>query len=116
MTATIELNEENFDRETQQAAHPVVVDFWAPWCGPCKMLAPVLDEIAREQEGRAVVAKVNVDEHPGLANRYRVESIPTLLYFRDGEVRDRTVGVASKRAIVAKLDALGAEPVNPSRV
>jgi thioredoxin 1 len=116
MTSTIELNEENFDRAVRQVGQPVVVDFWAPWCGPCRMLGPVLDEIAREQEGLVTVAKVNVDEHPELANRYRIESIPSLLYFRDGEVRDRTVGVVSKRAIIARLDALRAEPANPSSV
>jgi thioredoxin 1 len=116
MTPTIELNESNFDREMRQARQPVVVDFWAPWCGPCRMLGPVLDEIAREQEGLVTVAKVNVDEYPELANRYRIESVPSLLYFRDGEVRDRTVGVVSKRAIITRLDALRAEPANPSPV
>ena len=106
MKATIELNEESFQREALQSEHPVVVDFWAEWCGPCKMLGPVLEEIAREEQGRAIVGKVNIDDHPELANRYRVESIPTLLYFRDGEVRDRTVGVVSKKTIVTKIESL----------
>ncbi len=110
MKPTIELNETNFDRAVLQSNLPVVVDFWAEWCGPCKMLAPVLDEIARELHGRAVVAKVNVDEQPGLATRFHIQSIPTLLYFSGGEVRDRSIGVAGKNAMVAKLTALRSEP------
>jgi thioredoxin 1 len=106
MKTTIEINEANFEREVLQSAQPVLVDFWAEWCGPCKMLAPVLDEIALEQAGRVKVAKVNVDSNPGLAGRFGIQSIPTLLYFAGGEVRDQTVGVQSKRAIVAKLENL----------
>ena len=102
------LNQESFDSALSQAGTPVVVDFWADWCGPCKMLAPVLDEIAAEQSGRALVAKVNVDESPELAARFNITGIPTLLYFRDGELRDQTVGVVGKKAIVAKLAALAA--------
>ncbi len=78
MKPTLELNESNFDREVLQSSQPVVVDFWAEWCGPCKMLAPVLDEIAREKQGQATVGKVNIDEHPNLAARFNVQSIPTL--------------------------------------
>lgn len=111
MRTTIEVNEGNFEAEVLTSAQPVVVDFWAQWCGPCKMLAPVLDEIATEQAGRAKVAKVNLDENPGLAERYRVQAVPTLLYFSGGEVREMTVGVASKKAILTKLNGLsnGAE-------
>jgi thioredoxin 1 len=112
MKATLELNETNFDREVLQASHPVVVDFWAEWCGPCKMLAPGLDEIAREQEGRATVAKVNIDEHPTLAARFHIQSIPTLLYFNGGELLDRTVGVVSKKAVVTKLLSLRTAPAS----
>jgi len=108
MKPTIEINEANFDREVLQSNLPVVVDFWAEWCGPCKMLAPALDEIARELQGQAVVAKVNVDEQPSLAARFNIQSIPTLLYFSGGEQRDQTVGVVSKKTIVTKLTALRA--------
>src|SRR5213080_2948610 len=108
MKPTVELNETNFDREVLQSNHPVVVDFWAEWCGPCKMLAPVLDEIAHDLQGQAVVTKVNVDEQPTLAARFNIQSIPTLLYFSGGELRDQTVGVLGKKNIVTKLAALRA--------
>jgi thioredoxin 1 len=106
MKPTIEINEASFEREVLQADQTVLVDFWAEWCGPCKMLAPVLDEIAAEQCDRVKIAKVNVDANPVLAARFGIQSIPTLLYFVDGEVRDKTIGVSGKRAIVAKLEKL----------
>lgn len=114
MKATIEVNEANFEAEVLKSAQPVLVDFWAQWCGPCKMLAPVLDEIATEQTGRVKVAKVNLDENPGLAERFRVQAIPTLLYFSGGEVKEMTVGVASKKAILGKLAGLSNSPVTPN--
>jgi thioredoxin len=106
MKATVEINETNFETEVLKAAGPVLVDFWAEWCGPCKMLAPVLDEIAVEQGGRARIAKVNVDQSPELAARYGIQSIPTLLYFSGGEVRHQSVGIASKKAILSRLESL----------
>ena|SRR5688572_4001397 len=106
MKSTIEINEANFETEVLNSPQPVLVDFWAEWCGPCKMLAPVLDEIAEEQSGRAKVAKVNIDHNPALAARYGIQSIPTLLYFADGQVRGQNVGVTGKKAITSKLESL----------
>ena len=106
MKSAIEVNESNFEAEVLQSSRPVLVDFWAEWCGPCRMLAPVLDEVATEQGDRVKVAKVNVDESPDLAVRYGIQSIPTLLYFANGQVRHQTVGAVSKKAIAASLETL----------
>jgi thioredoxin 1 len=106
MKPTVEVNETNFQNEVLQSRQPVLVDFWAEWCGPCKMLAPALDEIAVEQAGRVKIAKVNVDASPNLAAQFGIRSIPTLLYFADGEVRDQTVGAVGKKVIVSKLEKL----------
>ena len=110
MKNTIEINTANFEAEVLQSAQPVLVDFWAEWCGPCKMIGPVLEEIGGEYAGRAKVAKVNVDHNPELAERYRVQAIPTLLFFANGKVQHQSVGAAGKKAIVAKLDSLLAAP------
>ena len=107
MKPTIETNEASFEADVLKSTVPVIVDFWAPWCGPCKMLAPVLDEIATEQASRVRVAKVNVDENSVLASQYKIQGIPTLLYIANGEVRGQIVGVASKKAILSKLDTIG---------
>lgn len=106
MKPAIDVNEANFVSEVLQSRQPVLVDFWAEWCGPCKMLAPALDEIATELAGHVKVAKVNVDSSPDLAAQFGIRSIPTLLYFADGEVRDQTIGAAGKRAILSKLEKL----------
>ncbi len=106
MKHTIEINDANFETEVLQSSQPVLADFWAEGCGPCKMLGPVLEEIALEHNGRVKVAKVNVDTNSELAERFGIQSIPTLLYFANGELRDKTVGVVSKPAIVLRLEKL----------
>jgi thioredoxin 1 len=103
----VSVNESNFDAEVLHAPAAVLVDFWAEWCGPCKMIAPILDEIADEKAGTVKVAKVNVEESQGLSAKFGVRAIPTLLFFKDGAVRDQIVGMTSKRDLIAKLEALG---------
>lgn len=102
----ITATESNFKSEVLESSQPVLVDFWAEWCGPCKMIAPAIEEIAADFDGKAKVAKVNVDEHPSLAQQYGVRSIPTLLFFRDGKVADQLVGAAPKQALADKLNSL----------
>jgi len=99
------LNEETFENEIRKDPLPLLVDFWAPWCGPCRVIEPVIDQLASEYHGRARVAKVNVDENPGLAARYSVHSIPTILFFRNGDVVDRVVGAVPKTKLQEKLEA-----------
>ncbi|MFP6874181.1 MAG: thioredoxin [Verrucomicrobiales bacterium] len=102
----VTLNSENFTSEVKDSDRPVLVDFWAEWCGPCKMLSPLLDELADELGETVKIAKVNVDDNQALAAEFGVKSIPMLLFFQDGEVKDQIVGVKGKDAIAAKLDAL----------
>jgi thioredoxin 1 len=96
---TVKIDKNNFQADVLQAAEPVVVDFWAEWCGPCKMIAPALDEIAAEMGGKVKIAKVNIDENPELAAQFGVRSIPTLMLFKGGEVADMKVGAAPKTAL-----------------
>ncbi|WP_018291570.1 thioredoxin [Verrucomicrobium sp. 3C] len=98
-----EITDTNFSQEVAQSTVPVVVDFWAEWCGPCRMVAPVIEELANELSGKVKFGKVNVDQQQDLARRFSIQSIPTLLIFRDGEVRGRQVGAASKSHILAKI-------------
>ncbi|APZ91027.1 thioredoxin [Fuerstiella marisgermanici] len=102
----INVDESNFEEVVVNAGKPVLVDFWAPWCGPCRMIAPSVEEIAADYKDRAVVVKINVDEAPELAQRYEATSIPLLVYLRDGEKVDQLVGAVPKDQIEAKLAAL----------
>ncbi len=102
--AEIVLTKENFEGEVLQADKPVLIDFWATWCGPCRMLAPVVEEIAEEYDGTIKVGKVNVDEQPELAEAFRVSSIPMLVLVRDGKIADTMVGYRPKADVVKMLD------------
>ena len=101
---TVKVDNANFDANVLQSKEPVVVDFWAEWCGPCKMIAPALDEIAAEQQGKVKIAKHNNDENPELAAKFGVRSIPTLMMFKDGEVADMKVGAAPKTALASWIN------------
>ncbi len=102
--ATIEINESNFEGEVLSSDTPVLVDFWAEWCGPCKAISPVVDELAGEYTGRLKVGKVNVDASAGIAAKYGVRSIPTLLLFKGGELQDTMIGARSKGEMVKMVD------------
>jgi len=104
--AIVRLTDDSFDQTLAAHAEPIIVDFWADWCGPCKAIAPVLEELAQEYAGRVTIGKVNVDEHPGLAARFQVRSIPTLLLFKGGQVVDQIVGAVPKAQIKKRLDAV----------
>ena len=113
-TNVVVLSEANFQNEVISSPKPVLVDFWAPWCRPCRAIGPVVNELALDFDGRAKVAKVNVDEAPGLAQRFGIQAIPTLLIFKDGRVVDQVMGAASKRDLAAKLDKVIAESTQQS--
>ncbi len=104
MANLTELNESNFQAEVLQSDQPVLVDFWAPWCGPCRMIAPVVEELASENAGSLKVAKINIDDSPALASSYGVSSIPTLMIFKGGEVVDRFVGVQPKSRLQSAIE------------
>ena len=102
------LTDANFKEEVLNSYIPVLVDFWAEWCGPCKMVAPILDDLATEYDGKVKIGKVNIDEFQNLAVEYGVRAIPTLLIFKDGQVADQIVGLRTKRDFKAKLDKVAA--------
>ena len=102
----VTLTEENFKSEVLESGKPVLVDFWASWCGPCHVIAPAIEELASEFDGQATVGKLNVDEQPGVAEQYGIRSIPSLLFFQDGKVVDQVVGAARKKALADKLTRL----------
>ena len=105
-TAILHLTAASFDGTVATTEGPLLVDFWAPWCGPCRAVAPVLEQIASERADGVTIAKVNVDEEPGLAGRFGIQSIPTLVFFKDGGVADTLVGAVPRAEIVKRLDAL----------
>jgi len=96
---TVELTEQDFDEKVLSSDQPVLVDFWAEWCGPCHMIAPAIEEVAAEYKGKVMVGKLNVDQHPGIAARYGIRSIPSILLFKDGQVSDQLVGAIPKAKI-----------------
>jgi thioredoxin 1 len=102
----LEFTDSNFEELALKSDKPVVVDFWAEWCGPCRMIGPSIEQMATEFEGKAVIGKVNVDNSPGVAARFGIRNIPTVLYIKNGEVVDKQVGAVSKSALVQKLEAI----------
>ena len=105
-SATVTIDENNFDTEVTQSNLPVVVDFWAEWCGPCKMIAPLLDEIATEKAGTVKIGKVDIDKNQSLSLKYNVRAIPTLLFFKNGQVVDQVTGMTSKKDLLGRVEAL----------
>jgi len=104
MAKTIEITDKNFD-DIIKSDKPILVDFWAEWCGPCKMIGPIVEEMAGEYDGKAVIGKVDVDTNPEVSAKFGIRSIPTLLYFKDGEIVDKQVGAVPKAILAQKLDA-----------
>lgn len=101
-----ELNDKNFDELVLKNDKPVLVDFWAEWCGPCRMIAPIVEELSKEYDGKVLIGKVNVDENSEISTKYGIRNIPTLLFFKNGQVVDKHVGVAPKSLIAEKIDNL----------
>lgn len=105
MSVALQLTEKNFENEVSKSALPVLVDFWAEWCGPCRMIGPIIDEIALDLNGKLKVAKINVDNEQELAARFNIMSIPTLLLFKNGEVIEQIIGAMSKDQLLKKINA-----------
>ncbi len=102
----LEITDANFEELVLKSDKPVVVDFWAEWCGPCRMIGPVIEEMHTEYEGKAIIGKVNVDENPGVSVQFGVRNIPTILFIKDGQVADKSVGAVPKAQLTQKLEAI----------
>ncbi len=102
----LEFTDGNFDELVLKSDKPVIVDFWAVWCGPCRMIGPIVEEIGKEYEGKVVVGKLDVDNNPGVASKFGIRNIPTLLYFKGGQIVDKVVGAVPKQVLVKKLEAV----------
>lgn len=102
----LELTDANFEELVLKSDKPAIVDLWAEWCGPCRMVGPLVEEISREYEGRAVVGKLDVDSNPGISTKYGIRNIPTILFFKNGEIADKQVGAVPKSVLVGKLEKL----------
>jgi thioredoxin 1 len=102
----LEITDGNFEELVMQSDKPVLIDFWAVWCGPCRMIAPFVEEMAKEYDGKAVIGKVDVDSNPGVAAKFGIRNIPTVLFVKNGQVADKQVGACPKQVLVNKLNAL----------
>ena len=102
----IEITDKNFEELVEKSGVPVMIDFWAEWCGPCRMVGPIVDELATEYTGKAVVGKVNVDENPDISAKFGIRNIPTVIFLKSGQVVDKSVGAVPKNVLAEKMDAL----------
>jgi len=102
----VEVTDSNFEELVLKSDKPVIVDFWAEWCGPCRMVGPIVEEIGNDYDGKAVVTKLDVDNNPGVTQKYGIRNIPTILFFKNGEIADKQVGAVPKSSLVNKLEAL----------